>query len=528
MKVLTAEQMRSVDARAEEHFGISSSTLMDNAGARVAGLLMALYPDLAARGLLIVCGKGNNGGDGLAAARHLKRQGVAARVVLLARASELTGAAAHHHGAALKAKVVVEEIRDEGAWKQAIGATSAQSIVLDAILGTGLSGPARGPALTAIADLNGSDLEVVSVDIPSGLSGDTGDIVGAAVGASHTIALCCPKVSHVLGAASALCGRLHIADIGIPWEAVEAEEITLNILTEEEAAALVPVREADTHKGSYGRVLVVAGSRGRSGAAAMVCLGALRAGAGLVTAATSDSAQPLVAAHAFEVMTEALPETHGGALSQVAEPMLRDLMASCDVLALGPGLMSGHETAALVRQLVSSSQMPLVLDADGLNAFGGRAAELNGEQRVLILTPHPGEMARLLSHPAEPPVSALQVQADRIGIVRAFAKRHHCYLVLKGHRTAIADPGGQVWINTTGNPGMATAGAGDLLTGIIAGLLAQGLSPMEAVLLGVYAHGMAGDLAADDTGEISLMARDILEALPDAFQQLDGAPPRRP
>jgi len=526
MKILTAAQMRRIDERAARQHGIPSETLMDNAGRAVADALCGIFPSLTALNLLIVCGKGNNGGDGIAVARHLKQRGIASRVLLLCEKSSVAASsspAAHHLKLALAAGVAVEEASDEKAWRAAAASLNGHGLVLDAILGTGLSGGARGTSALAIQDLNASGLPVVAVDIPSGLSGDTGEIPGPAIRAEHTIALACPKVPHVFTPAASLCGALHVVDIGIPDEAVLAEQVDLNLIGESVVAPLVPVREADSHKGDYGRLLVVAGSTGKSGAAGLLCLAALRSGAGLVTAATAARAQPILASHAMEVMTVPLPDTMDGALAAASVPVVAGLTQTADVLALGPGLTVSQETSGAVRAIVGGASLPVVLDADGINAFEGRASELNGEARVLLLTPHPGEMARLLSRPGRPAITAAQVQADRVNIARTFAREHACYLVLKGHATLVAEPDGQVWVNPTGNPGMATAGSGDVLTGILSGLLCQGLSPLESCLLAVYVHGLSGDLASTDYGETSLIARDLIDYMPEAFLHLERA-----
>jgi len=487
MRVLTSAQMRRIDHASGTHFNVPTDQLMDNAGRAVAEALIRLYPALQNMSPIIVCGKGNNGGDGVAAARHLKQRGVQARV---------------------------ERITDEADWSRVREDLLRHHLLVDALLGTGTIGAARGAMARVIQEINESGIEVVSVDIPSGLSGDTAEILGPAIRAQHTIALECPKVPHVLPPACGLTGHLHVVSIGIPPQALDAETTDLNLIDESDVAPMLPVREADSHKGDYGRVLVVGGSRGKSGAAALVSLAALRSGAGLVTAATSASAQPILASQVMEMMTEALPEGPSGTLSEAAAEPLLDLIRSHDVLALGPGLTAQEATSALVRRILSESSSPVVLDADGLNAYAGRASELNGRDRVLILTPHPGEMARLLLQPRSAPL-------DRVPMARSFAREHACYLVLKGHRTLVAESSGQVWVNPTGNPGMATAGTGDVLTGVLASLLAQGLSPLEACLLGVYAHGMAGDLAAADRGEASLMARDVIEYLPEAYLSLE-------
>jgi len=523
MKILTAAQMRRIDERTAGRHGIPSESLMDNAGRAVAEALLRLYPTLGPMKPLIVCGKGNNGGDGITVARHLAARGVAARVVLLARAADLAGTAAHHRDLALAAGIAIEEAPDEKAWGALADGIGAHALIVDAVLGTGLKGAARGLGARAIHDINASRREVVALDIPSGLSGDLAEIPGPAVQADHTIALACPKIPHVFDPAALLVGRLHVVDIGIPAEAVAAEQVALNLITESEIAPLVPMRDADTHKGDYGRVLALAGSTGKSGAAAMVCLSALRSGAGLVTAATALSAQPILASQVMEMMTEALPETPSGTVSRAAAPLLRTLLDRCDVLAIGPGLTMVEETSALVREIIGSTELPVVLDADGINAYAGRPDGIDGTSRVLILTPQPGERPRLLKHDDGTQATGADVQADRAGIARAFAAVHACYLVLKGHRTVIAEPGGEVWINPTGNPGMATGGSGDVLTGVLAGLLAQGLSPLESCLLGVYLHGLAGDMAATGRGETSLIARDIVEHLSEAFLHLERA-----
>lgn len=523
MKILTAAQMRRIDERAGRDFGVPAERLMDNAGRAVAEALLRLFPALASLNPIIVCGKGNNGGDGIAAARHLRAREVTARVVLLSGGATPAGPAAHHLDLARRDGVAVEMIGSETDWSRVAAELPRHGLVVDALLGTGLSGPARGLPARAIQDINAAGCRVFAVDIPSGLSGDASQVPGPAVRAEHTLALACPKIAHVFDPAASFAGRLHVAEIGIPGAAIEAERATLNLIDESDAAAIVPVRESESHKGDYGRLLVIAGSLGKSGAAAMVCLSALRSGAGLVTAATTSSAQPILAGHLFEAMTEALPETAAGALSRTAAPLLRELMRACDVVAIGPGLTAGEETAALVREMVRESSLPVVLDADGINAFAGRAELLDGETRVLIVTPHPGEMARLLSRPGEAPVTAADVQSQRVEIARRFAGDRRCYLVLKGNRTLVADPDGQVWVNPTGNPGMATAGTGDVLTGVLSGLLAQGLSPLESCVLGVYVHGLAGDLATADHGEISLIARDVIDYLPEAFLHLERA-----
>jgi len=519
MKILTAQQMRRIDERAMQEHRISSAELMDRAGSAAAERLLHILPAIRELPPLILCGKGNNGGDGLALARHLLvEEGIASRVVLIASSGSLAPTATLHLKRAQEAGVKVEEAPGPKEWEEMAEALADHEVIVDALLGTGLSGPARDLTARVIVDLNDSTAIVVSLDIPSGLSGDSAAIVGPAVHADHTIALVCPKLPHVFPPASLLAGRLHVVDIGIPEAAIAAEDVALNMITREDVWPLLEPRHPEAHKGDFGKLLVIAGSVGRSGAAALVAHAALRAGAGLVTAATAASAQPILAGHLMELMTEGLPETHGS-IAMAALPLLRDLMQGADVLALGPGLTTREETSRLVRAVVSETTLPVVLDADGINAFAGRAAELTRGERLLILTPHPGEMARLLSTESSP-VTIEQVQADRVKTARDFTQAHGCYLVLKGYRTVVASPEGEIWINLTGNAGMATAGSGDVLTGIIAGLLGQGLAPMDACRVGVFLHGLAGDLAAGDLGETPLMAGDLIAYLSQAFEEV--------
>jgi NAD(P)H-hydrate epimerase len=359
---------------------------------------------------------------------------------------------------------------------------------------------------------------VVSVDVPSGLSGETYEIPGSCIRADHTVTFVRPKLPHVFPPAAEMCGRLHIVDIGVPNEAVAAEKSNLDLLQPEELAPLLPKRRPDSHKGDYGHALVVAGSRGKGGAARLAALGALRAGCGLVTAAVPHGLQAGFVSRAMEVMTEGLPETAEGTLAESGIPRLLALLDGKQAVAIGPGLTTHPESKSLVRELVRRARVPLVLDADGVNAFAGEQGTLSGRKRPLVLTPHPGEMGRLLG------ISTRDVQARRLDLAREFARGHHCYLVLKGYRSLIATPGGTVHVNPTGNPGMATGGSGDVLTGLLVGLLAQGIDPSAAVRLGVYLHGLAGDLAAEEVGEAPLIARDILQHFPAALQRLK--PPR--
>jgi NAD(P)H-hydrate epimerase len=388
------------------------------------------------------------------------------------------------------------------------------TIVLDALLGTGLSGPARGRALDLIREINTGfpQAKIVAVDIPSGLASDTGELMGEHVRADCTVTFTAPKVGQVLPPACDAIGELHVGAIGSPPSLYEDDdEIYLALSGPEVFADLLAPRERGGHKGTYGHALVIGGSRGKTGAAAMAGLAALRAGAGLVTVASASSAIPVIAAHAPELMTDPLPETDSGAISQRAFDygLIRDTVERKTVIALGPGLGSHPETRNFVGRLLRECGEPLIIDADGLNALGAEGFPGRG---TMILTPHPGEMSRLTG------LSVAEVQADRIGVARRYARERGVTLVLKGQRTLIARPDGRVRVNPTGTPALGTGGTGDILTGLIAGLVAQFPDRFdEAVLAAVWLHGRAGELGADDIGEQSLIATDLLSYLPDAL-----------
>jgi len=513
VEILTADQMRDVDRRAVELFGIPDLILMENAGLRMADVLFALLPDLPRRRVLVLCGRGNNGGDGFVVARHLAMRGVAVRALLFARRRQVKGPAAANLEAARRRGIPIDEVTGPAAWRRARRRLADSDLVVDALLGTGLSRPVEGLLARVIADVLRSRVEVAAVDIPSGLQGGTGAVRGPALRAAHTVTFCRPKWPHVLPPASERCGRVHVVDIGIPSAAVAAARPTLDWPEPADLAADLPDRPRGAHKGDFGHVLVIAGARGKGGAARMTALAALRAGAGLVTAAVPRSLQGRLVSGAMEAMTEGLEETADGSLALAALPRLLRLVEGKSAIALGPGLTTHPETARLVRDLVRRIRVPLVLDADGLNAFEGDTRGWPG-RRPLILTPHPGEMARLAG------MSTRAVQADRPGVAAGMARRLGCHVVLKGHRTIVAQPDGRMSVNPTGNPGMATGGSGDVLSGILAGLLAQGLEPGKAARVGVYLHGLAGDMAAGRVGEMPLLARDIIEDFPRALGRL--------
>jgi len=514
MQVLTASEMREADRRTIEEIGIPGRALMESAGRAVVRTIERTLPDLRSRKVAVLCGKGNNGGDGLVVLRYLATHGIAARAWLLCRFEELKGDAKDNLVAAQKLGLSVEAVPDEPKWRAVLSEIARSDLVVDALLGTGLTKAARGLLQTAIRDLNGIPSFKVSVDIPSGLSSDTGEIPGEALGADLTVALAAPKVCHLLPPASTRAGRLEVVDIGIPEPVLESVGSRLKTVEAESLVRFLPKREPDAHKGDFGHLLIVGGSRGKPGAAVMAATAALRSGVGLVTVASARGALPLMAPALPESMWEPLEETTEGAISQAAYPRLKGLLVGKTALAIGPGLGRDPDTVALVKKLVRETELPVVIDADGLNAFEGDAAALP-PNRPLALTPHPGEAARLLG------CTSSEIQANRLESARRLSSLTKAFVVLKGYRSLISDPAGQVYINLTGNPGMATGGTGDVLTGIVGALLSR--QPIDVALrLGVYLHGLAGDLAAEEIGGTSLIATDLIRKLPEAIRSLES------
>jgi hydroxyethylthiazole kinase-like uncharacterized protein yjeF len=509
MKIANAAEMREIDRATSQRFGVPSLTLMENAGSAVAEFVVARYPSAERVG--VVCGKGNNGGDGFVAARKLKAAGREVRVVLLAEPAELRGDAAEMF-ARLPVAPVIARNGDELEREQA-RAVFESEVLLDAILGTGFKPPVSGLYAEAIRLLNASPAHVVAVDIPSGADADVmGEQTRTVARADAVVTFTAPRPAHIFGRVTD--GPTLIAPIGSPDQAI-VSSLQLNLITAREIAPLIGPRPLNANKGSFGHVLVIGGSVGKAGSVAMAGMAALRSGAGLSTVATPKSVLATVAGFHPEVMTEPLDETDAGTISTRAGERMNAVIKGMTVLAVGPGISRNPETSDFVRSLVVKSKTPLVLDADGLNAFEGRAAELNGKGRTLVITPHPGEMARL----TESTIAA--VQRDRINVARTFAREHELIVVLKGHRTLITQPDGTVWVNTTGNPGMATGGTGDILTGMVSGLIAQNREHIvEAVVAAVHLHGLAGDVARESMGEHSLVATDLVKALPEAFRRV--------
>jgi ADP-dependent NAD(P)H-hydrate dehydratase / NAD(P)H-hydrate epimerase len=517
MKIVTGTEMQTLDRRTITEAHIPSTVLMERAGEGIVRHLEERYGPVRGKTMTILCGKGNNGGDGLVVARLLHRRRARIHVVLLTPIADLSRDASTMYrrlvrvtGRAVIARFLSAE--------QTRPLLASSDILIDALLGTGLSSVVTGAYREAIDLVNSIGKPVISIDIPSGLHADTGAILGRAIRATMTIACGLPKLSLYVGAGIDQAGAIRVVDIGIPSAYVDALESRTLLLTSDSAFQALPDRAPSSHKGTFGHAGIIAGSVGKTGAAALAARAALRVGAGLVTVATPSSVNDVLEAKLLEAMTMPLPETKARTLARSGLDRVVAFLQSRTAVAVGPGLSTHPETVELVQSLMKHLDRPSVLDADALNALAGRASLLTECKTPPILTPHPGEMARL-----EVDATVQTVNADRIGTARRFARERGVFVVLKGARTIIARPDGLVAICPTGNPGMATAGTGDVLTGMIVGLLAQRVSAWEAVCAATYFHGLAGDLAAQQLGQPGMLAGDLIAQIPYALQRTKSA-----
>jgi ADP-dependent NAD(P)H-hydrate dehydratase / NAD(P)H-hydrate epimerase len=527
MKIVTAAEMNQVDRLTSERHNISAATLMENAGKGVADFIAHRFSHSTTKNIVILCGKGDNGGDGFVVARNLFRRGANPNVFLFAALEDTRGEAADNAATWRDGGGRFQMVRTSQGWSAAKAAVLSADIIVDALLGTGVRGSVEGLYADVINDVNASASAplgpvIVAVDIPSGLPADSGVPLGPAIKADCTVTFTAPKVGLFEAKAADYVGELIVHKIGSPHELIEELSASkLHWVDAEELKVYAAARKSGGNKGDYGHALIVAGSYGKSGAAVMASWAALRAGAGLVTVAMPDPILSMVAAHTPEVMTEPLPATTAGTLSLAAFDggRLPNLVEKKRVLAIGPGLSTNDETVKVVHKLLANRNVPIVLDADGLNAFAGRATELRHDAGKLALTPHPGEMSRLAN------CSITDVQSHRLALALECAKAWNAHVVLKGQATIVASPDGHAFINSTGNPGMGTAGTGDVLTGILAGLTAQfppkpGSNDWARTLaFGVYLHGLAGDIAYEDFSRAPLLATDLIRALPRAYQR---------
>lgn len=520
MLLVTANEMQEMDQKTIHSFGIPGQVLMENAGRGAVRVLLSKINSKDTQKIAVLAGRGNNGGDGFVMARYLLEKGCRITVFLLAPKEAVKGDAKVNMQLFEKlcdrsSDASLVEIRDETEFKTNRSRLLHHDLFVDAVLGTGLNSDLRGLIKEAVDLMNESAKPVFAVDIPSGLNADTGKPMGTAVKAFATATFAFAKAGHLLYPGNLHTGELSIVDIGIPKFIADEKNIQLSLIEQAEIAALFPPRAFDSHKGSFGHLLVIAGSTGKTGAPALCANAAMRCGTGLVTLGVAESLNPALEPLVLEPMTHPLPENEKGFLSENCLKDILSLLKGKQALALGPGLGTRKGTARLVQKLVEQSPVPLVLDADAVNCLAEHPESLKKKSRPAILTPHPGEMARLCR------LSTPDVQADRIGLARKFASEWDVILILKGARTVIALPDGKAFINPTGNPGMASGGMGDVLTGMVSGFLAQGFSPEAASLAGVYIHGLCADVLSKQKGAFGFLARDMIKAIPETiFQHL--------
>ena len=515
MRVLTAAEMRSFDRAAIEELGVPGLVLMENAAIGVADAIGERYPDAVRVG--VFCGPGNNGGDGFALARHLLTRGYQVAAFAVGDAP-VDGDAATQRAVCARLDIAVTQVSDAEQLAAALAVARGFDLAVDALFGTGLSRPLAGLFAEAVEGINALAMPRVAVDLPSGLDASVGAVRGPTVRAHLTVTFAAPKVAHVLPPASDWVGDLAVTDLGVPLELPAGDSPSIVLLELEDAAALLLPRAENAHKGSFGHALILAGGPGKPGAAVLCARAAVRTGAGLVTVATPADVLPQVAAASIESMTVPLPSGPGGLEDDAVTAVLAAAQGK-DAVAVGPGLGTAAGTAAAVRALLDRCDLPVVLDADGINAFAGRPGELRSRRAPTVITPHPGEAARLLGVPIA------EIEGDRLAAARRLAAETGCTVVLKGHPTLIATASGDVSISTTGSVILATGGTGDVLTGMIAGLLAQGYEPLAAAQLGVTLHGLAGDVWRNSHGERGFAAGDLIGTLPAAFAALAGGDP---
>lgn len=515
MKLATPEQMKSIDAHAINVLGIPGIVLMENAALEVVRAAADMLGSLAGRAIVLAAGKGNNGGDALAAARHLENKGAHCTVFLLSCRSDIRGDAAVNLGIIEKMGIALHELIEDVQLPEFQSIVRRSDLVIDGIFGTGLKGGVNGIAAGVIEKLNGSGVPVLSIDIPSGVCGETGEILGSCVDAARTVTLCLPKAGLVVHPGCDHTGKLDVVDIGIPEQSVAQSGIKGHIIDQKLVSEMLSPRSQESNKGDFGKLLLLTGSAGMTGSGCLCADAALRTGAGLVYLGVPSSLAHIYGSHISEPIVIPLADEGNERLSLQSMPRILEALPNMDAVAAGPGLSVSRDIEEIVGLLLRECKVPLVLDADALNVISLNKAYLKNLSGTVI-TPHPGEMARLTS------MTIGEVMEDRVGTARDFAARWGVITVLKGSRTVVALPDGSYYVNVTGNPGMATGGSGDVLTGIIASLAGQGIKPADAAIAGVYLHGLAGDAAAARLGHYGMLPRDIVEEMPGIMTRVFG------
>lgn len=516
MRIATASEMAQLDRKTIEEVGIPGIVLMENAARGAAGFFLEVLPNLLGERITVVAGSGNNAGDGFVLARIFQNRGGQVRVVCLRSPDRLQGDALTNYRILENMRTPICVWEEEGDFSSQWRWIRESGVLIDAILGTGLQDEVRGTYRKIIESINHLEIPVLSVDIPSGLHAGTGKPMGAAVRARATATFGLPKLGLLLEPGPAYVGKLSVVDIGIPSHLVETSNIRRWWLHQDLLAGWLSPRAPATHKGDAGHVVVLAGSIGKTGAATLTCLGAGRVGAGLVTLMVPSSLNSILEVKLTEAMTVPIPETEDRSPSKIALPTILDFLKGKQVLAMGPGISLHPGTQALVKGLLAKAPCPMVLDADAITAVARDPDVLKEASQPLVLTPHPGEMSRLVGKPAE------FIQTNRVEVAQESAVKYGTTLVLKGHRSIIASPDGRLAVNSSGNPAMACGGMGDVLTGMIAGFLAQGFPAFEAACLGAYVHGAAADRRMGEVSSRGLLATDLLEEIPVVIGRIEG------
>jgi NAD(P)H-hydrate epimerase len=499
--------MRELDRKTIQEIGIPGAVLMENAGRGTFDAILRFFPEITNGKVAVIAGGGNNGGDGFVIARYLLKRGIPVSVYLFTAKEKIQGDAARNLMVYRNSGGAIQEVTDEQDWKSAFHRIKGAQLIVDALFGTGLSSEISGLHFRVIEDLNAGSVPIVSVDVPSGIDASTGKVLGIAVKAARTCTFGLPKRGLVIFPGVLYAGKLDVIDIGIPQSVITDAHAQEHLLEEKEFQGSIPARDPESHKGAYGHAFILAGSPGKTGAAALAGQAAMRVGAGLVTIGTPAQLNPILEIKVTEVMTEPLPDDATGFLDMSSLQRVTELLPGKAVVAIGPGISDREETARLVHKTIEAVTVPMVIDADGLNAIARAPEVLKKAHAPVVLTPHPGEMARLMS------TTTQAVQADRIGTAKRFAGDYGVIVILKGARTIIAEPGGHVYINPTGNPGMASGGMGDVLTGMISGFLAQGLDPVFSARISVFMHGLIADEVASRIGPVGIIAADIIDEI---------------
>lgn len=512
MKLVATKEMRELEAQAIAQYGMPSIVLMENAGLAVVAAGQELLGGYRGKRVVVIAGTGNNGGDGFVVARHVANQGGEVRVFLLGTPEALRSDARINYEILMHMGLMVEQINAD---ELGLLATLLQSahLIVDALYGTGFVGQLTGLAQNVVHLVNSAGQPILAVDVPTGMIADTGEVFGPCVQATWTVTLGLPKIGLYLEPGARYAGVVSVADISLPHNLVATSRFRHNLITQAWCRGLLPARSPDSHKGTFGRVLVVGGSTGMTGAVCLAAEAALRSGAGLVGVALPKTLQHIVAGKTSEIITHGLADAEGHIGASAAEEFI-GLAERASVVALGMGLGQHRETLEWLRMILPEVRVPLILDADALSGLAGHTGLLTQHRGPIVVTPHPGEMARLTG------LSVEEVQRQRVEVAKRYAAEWQSTVVLKGARTVVADPGGEIYINQSGNPGMATAGMGDVLAGVVAALIAHRLTPSLAAALGVYAHGTAGDAAARAKGFMGLTASDVVDLLPNVWCEL--------